>query len=547
MKVLLRGALATIYCTGLWLAGAPSVAAADEPADPTERCQALQKTDFLNLPDAPTQVTRATLATGAGDIIKDWERQTALEVVDQTRKDLADIQPFCHIKGFVLPAAGFELLLPVSHWNGKFLHIGCGGWCGTTVYAALVCAAHGQYACITTDMGHTQPGGLWFRNNLQAQMDFSHRATHGVTLAGKAIAERYYARAPKKSYFMGCSTGGYQALVEAQRYPWDFDGIIAGAPDMDESDLAVRGLWIKKNFFDQDGKPVLSSADIQRLHEAVLARCDRDDGVKDGIVGDPVHCAFDPAQLQCKSKKDVQCLTAGQVQAVKNIYGAPVTSKGEPISTRGVFPGSELSWEKSFPVTWGDIFFKDTALLDAPGKKWTATDFDFDRDYKRSGAGVLFANTNPDLRRFKAAGGKLLSYQGGNDAVEIPGAIVDYYETVERTLGGRAATQDFFRLFLMPAMGHCGGGEGADTADFLGSLEAWVERGVAPDKIVSGRLKEDTSVKESTYDPLHAYRPLPEDRSKLSFTRPLYPYPLYARYKGSGDPNDADHFEAVKP
>ena len=149
------------------------------------------------------------------------------------------------------------------------------------------CAQHAGYACVGTDMGHTGEGGLWSRNNLQGQTDFEYRATHVVTLAAKAILQRFYATPPSRSYFMGCSTGGYQAMIEAQRFPWDFDGIIAGAPDMDESDLAVRGIWAKRSFLGDDGKPVLSDADIQLLHNAVLAKCDMDDGVKDGIVSAP--------------------------------------------------------------------------------------------------------------------------------------------------------------------------------------------------------------------------------------------------------------------
>ena len=175
---------------------------------------------------------------------------------------------------------GFILLLPVSQWNGKLLHVGCGGWCGSTEYVPRSCAAHPAYACVGTDMGHTGAGGLWSVNNLQGQTDFEYRATHVVTLAAKAILKSFYATAPKQSYFMGCSTGGYQAMIEAQRFPWDFSGIIAGAPDEDESDLAVRGIWAKRKFLGDDGKPILSDADIQLLHHAVLAACDMDDGVK---------------------------------------------------------------------------------------------------------------------------------------------------------------------------------------------------------------------------------------------------------------------------
>jgi hypothetical protein len=504
------------------------------------RCQGLVGVDFSNIVHAPTQINAAKLVKNVGELFDATEGAAPPELVAKVNKTLGSIQPFCHVSGYVTPNVGFDLLLPTARWNGNFLHVGCGGWCGSTTFAAISCALHGDYACIGTDMGHTGAGGLWLRNNLQAEIDFSYRATHVASLAGKAIVEQFYAKSPNKSYFMGCSTGGYQAMVEAQRFPWDFDGIIAGAPDMDESDLAVRGIWLKRNFIGKDGQPVLDSAAIQLVHRAALAKCDMDDGVKDGIVGDPTHCKFDPAVLLCKAGKESGCLIPLQVQAVKNIYGVPVTSKGEPISTRGVFPGSELNWVENFSRVWGEEFFKDTALLSILGKEWIYTDFDFDRDYKRSGAGVIFADTNPDLRKFKAAGGKLLSYQGGNDTLEIPGAIFDYYETVEKTMGGRAATQDFFRLFTVPGMNHCTGGDGVFAFDYLRYLEAWVEQGRAPDVMigahVSGLQKYEDMMLKYPLDP----------STPIAFTRPVYPYPLHAKYKGTGDPNNAANFGAVE-
>jgi hypothetical protein len=322
-------------------------------------------------------------------------------------------------------------------------------------------------------------------------------------------------------------------MIEAQRFPWDFDGIIAGAPDMDESDLAVRGLWAKRSFLDDDGKPLLSDADIQLVHNAVLAECDMDDGVKDGIVSAPQQCKFDPSALQCKAAKQADCLSARQVQAVKDIYSRPHDSKGHPISPRGIFPGAELQWKGAFSDTWGDEFFKDTALLSTAGKEWKYTDFDFDSDYKRSGIGELYADTDPDLRRFRDAGGKLLSYQGDTDMTEMPGAAFDYYETVEKTMGGPKATQDFYRLFAIPGMNHCGGGEGVSAFDYLGYLEAWVERGQAPDVMIGTHLPAPSRA------PLNL-------ATSVTFTRPVYPYPLHARYKGTGDPNDAANFVPVE-
>ena len=519
----------------LLLAGFAPVHASESKA--TAQCKALAGADFASIADAPARITEAQLVETTKQLIGDLGDPSLPQVAAIAVKHIGAIRPYCRVRGYVTSSVGFELLLPMENWNGKFLHVGCGDWCGTTAQVGLQCGRHPGYACIGSDMGHKGNTGAWFRTNPQAVTDFAYRATHVATLAGKAITERFYSSRPRKAYFVGCSTGGYQGMVEAQRFPADFDGIVAGAPDMDESDLAVRSIWIKQNFFDRHGRPVLNPEEIRLLHQAALARCDLDDGVKDGIIGDPVHCRFDPAELLCKPGDARHCLDARQVKAVRNIYGAPVNSKGVVLSTRGVFPGSELNWAEMFADSWGDDYFRETALLTTPGRQWTYLDFDFDRDYARSGVGTVFSDTDPDLRRFKAAGGKLISYQGGNDAVEIPGAIFAYYDAVEKTVGGRAATQDFFRLFAVPGMNHCTGGDGPFLVDYLSYLEAWVEQGRAPDAMtalhVSGLVKNESYFLNARPDP----------GMPIAFSRPLYPYPLFARYTGHGDPNNAASFE----
>jgi len=500
------------------------------------QCSTLASHDFSGIVDASAQINESRLVRNVDDLLAGLGRNVPAEFMEQAERSVGSIQPYCRVSGYVTPNVGFELLLPVNHWNGKFLHVGCLGWCGTTGWVGYFCAMHPDYACMGTDMGHNGAGGLWFRNNPQAQIDFSYRATHVTTLAGKAITEYYYGSGPRRSYFMGCSTGGYQGMVEAQRFPWDFDGIVAGAPDMDESDLAVRGVWIKQNFMGRDGEPVLGPEDIQLVHQAALGSCDLDDGVKDGIISDPVHCKFDPRRLICKAGESTHCLSAAQAQAVVNIYGSPVTSKDERLSSRGVWPGSEGNWSDTFTDTWGDEYFEATALLTSPGKKWGYADFDFDHDYARSGAGVLFVDTNPDLRKFKAAGGKLISYQGGNDTLEIPGAVVDYYATAEKTMGGRVATQDFFRLFIIPGMNHCTDGDGVFVFDYLSYLEAWVERGRPPDTMIGMHVKD-----LSKYGGWGLKVPLDPD-IPVAFSRPVYPYPLYPKYRGRGNPARAENF-----
>ena len=505
-------------------------------------CDALASVDFSGIPDAPTQITAATAV------------------------DAKDGAPaYCQIQGYIAPQVGFELRLPARHWNGKFMEVGCGGWCGSVNATACDVPLESGYACIASDMGHKGTGEdlLWANNNLQAQVDFGYRATHVAALSGKAIAERYYSKAPARSYFVGCSTGGYQGVMEAQRFPWDFDGIIAGAPDIDEAAANLRATWIVRNFLDQNGNPLLTHDVLRLVHEAALARCDIDDGVKDGIIGNPPACKFDPTELVCKAGKTKDCLTPTQADVVKKLYAGPMTSKGESISTGGFLSGSELAWEQFWPASGVEQFFKYGTWGYSAGPQFRYTDFDFDRDYKRFGLAPWYDNSNPDLRKFKNAGGKLIVYHGGTDTIDLPGAVTDYYEAVERTMGGRASTQSFFRLFFIPGMNHCRGGAGAYAIDYLSYLEAWVERGKAPDVLMSAHVSDtylataplpqlpqepaDMTPEMRAAFAAHFLR-LPLDPSiPVAFTRPVYPYPTMAKYLGHGDPNNAASFGPVEP
>lgn len=502
-------------------------------------CSALGKIDFSSIQDAPTQLTSAKIVEASDDA-----------------------PAYCKVEGYAYPQIGLEVRLPVSNWNGKLVTVGNGGWAG--VLNGEACDAHLNrgYACVTTDTGHKGRGddGLWAFNNLPAQVDFGFRAIHVATLAAKSILDRYYAKSPQKSYFMSCSTGGYQGLVEAQRFPWDFDGIIAGAPDMDEADLTMRDIWAQRSFFDTAGKPVLDASAIRVLHQFALDQCDMDDGLKDGLISNPVGCSLDPSKLLCKAGETQGCLSAAQVEAAKRIYGGPPHAQERPV--RGALPGSEIVWDFGLDTKYFDSLFEYMIYGASPG--WTSATFDFEHDYKRLGMAALYTDTNPDLRRFKAAGGKLLVYQGGNDVLEMPTAIVDYYQTVEKVIGGRDQTQDFFRMFIVPGMNHCGGGIGAYSIDYLSYLEAWTEKNQAPDKMIGVHVSD-------TY---LASLPLPrwlvsllpadlttEQRARVAgsilqfplkpsvpvtFSRPMYPYPLHASYAG-GDPNAAESFRPVAP
>lgn len=501
-------------------------------------CSALLSADFSHVEDAPLQLTDARVIAASG-------RSPA----------------YCRVRGYIWPQVGVEMHLPLANWNGKFMEVGDGGWGGEMYLFLCRGPVRRGYACIASDMGHEGKTGLglWAQDNLGARADWGFRATHVTALAGRALVNAYYGKSPSRSYMYGCSTGGYQGLVESQRFPWDFDGIVAIAPDANsEADISMRQVWMYRNLFDAHGKPLFSTSDLALLHRAALRACDMGDGVKDGIIGNPFGCKFDPAVLACRPGHGSGCLSAQQVAAARNIYAGPHTSSGVAISTRGVFPGSEMDWATE-PGASAEVsqFFKYILYRPAAGGSWTINDFDFDHDYQRLGLGAEYTDNNPDLRRFEAAGRKLIVAQGGNDGLEIPGAIFDYYETVERTMGGRRATMDFFRLFLVPGMRHCSAGDGAFAVDYLSYLEAWVERGRPPDMMVGAHV-------DSRYLLVHGPDKTGKGRNRIwsaafrltypldpnvpvRFTRPLYPYPAYARYKGKGDPDDARNFVPVVP
>lgn len=488
-------------------------------------CKALESTDFAGIQDAPTQVMEAAEVAAAGEI-----------------------PAHCHVQGYVAPQIGFELKLPTSTWNGKFIEIGCGGYCGTARSAVAVWCTDSLrrgYACISSDQGHHSSDGpratssaLWAFNNLQAEIDYGFRAAHVAALAGRAITERYYGKLPRYSYFMGCSGGGRQGLVEAQRFAWDFDGIIA----IDPSNLACTGttlLWNALALGDSDGKPLLARSDFELLRTAVLKECDAHDGLEDGILGDPRTCRFDPASLTCEAGSQSGCLSAAQVVAVKKVYSGPVNSKGERVSYPAM-PGTEGGVFWSADTTYSADRWRYMGFTPDAGPHWRASDFDFDVDYKRLGVmQTINAADNPDLRTFKARGGKLMIVQGWDDSGSpLPLNTVDYYETMQRTMGGRESTQEFARLFMIPGREHCGHGPGANAIDFLGHLEAWVEQGRAPEMMIGAHVQS-----EDWAD----FVRLPSDLARAKFTRPHYPYPLQAKYRGSGDPNDYRNFRPVEP
>jgi len=514
---------------------------------PATACEGLSMADLTSLDEAPTEISDVRLVDS-----------------DDDRRS------YCQVRGYVWPQVGFQMLLPVTGWNGKFIELGCGGACGmlpepTRGYNGVgSCPLHRGYACIFSDLGHEGYGhngrnGLWAYNNPQAQNDFGYRATHVVAVVGKAITRRYYSRPPDHSYFDGCSLGSQQGLVEAQRFPGDFDGIIGGGVWIGDTTSSMDFIWGARSLRGANGRALLSPADMQRVHEAVLGKCDLDDGVKDGLIGNPLSCKFDPAELGCATSVKPGCLTNVQVDALKKVYAGPMTSSGVKLSAGGPAPGSELEWvvEPGKAAGAGGWIMSDGApagaeewatqyfrwLVRPPGGQgWNVANLDFDRDYKRFANGAKDSSineANPDLRKFKHAGGKLLLYIGWKEWSD-PRKAIDYYETVERTMGGPGATRDFFRLFIIPGSNHCGTGEGAWAVDYLTYMENWVERGQTPDRLIGAHVP-------GSWDEIAKLRFPLGPTTKISFTRPIYPLSALGEVQGPRGSKQRRELQSRRP
>lgn len=423
----------------------PVAATAQTAAPPAaERCQALAGDRFAGLPGAPTQIVSATYSAAANGKVA-----------------------ACVVEGYVAPTVNFAMLLPADNWNGRYLVRGCGGSCGT-VAVELACASHLRdgYACLHTDMGHrsTLIDNIWVKDNLQGLVDFGYRATHVTTVAGRAVLRAFYGADARKSYFFACSTGGRQGLIEAQRFPEDFDGIVAIAP----ASMAPFGNRKAASVADVDGfntgvngLPTLPNRKTLLLHRGAVAACDKGDGIMDGLIGDPEQCGFKPAALLCKTGDSADCLTAAQVAVADKIY-----------RLHGAMPGSEFNWIGNY--------LRNATL---PGETSQPV---FDLAIGRGDpATIETLNTpnNPDLRPFRDNGGKLILVHGWADHSVMPPPTLDYYQTVERTMGGPAPTRAFARLFMIPGMDHCAGGEGAYAINYMAAITDWVEGGKAPEAL----------------------------------------------------------------
>ena len=449
----------------------------------------------------------------------------------------------CRVQGTIRPTPvsniRFELWLPVSGWNGKYNGVGNGGVAGFINYSAMKEPLERGYAAGSTDTGHelSELDGSWMMDHPELVMDFAQRSQHLTVLAAKAIVKAYYGQAPAHAYFTGCSNGGGQAMQESQRFPTDYDGIVVGNAARfltHEWPGELQPAWLARS--DQAG--LISK--LPALNAAVLAQCDRLDGVPDGVIEDPSRCRFDPATLQCPAGVDnARCLTAQQVEWVRKIYRGIVDPQSGKVFWPGLAAGSELGWDAKIhppmvllPQNYMQVFVYRNL-------NWQYTDPGFSFESPAGLAALNAASTkygsildadDADLRPFEKSGGKIIFYHGWNDPNIAPANIIQYYQRVVSTAGGSGAdaaerTARFARLFMAPGMGHCGGGPGPNSFDALGALDEWVAHGHAPEKIVASHSTQGV----------------------VDRTRPLCPYPQTAVYRGAGSTNEAANFTCATP
>ncbi len=483
---------------------------------------------------APSPQTRESAACDA-------LRSVKLENVKSIATAMVENDPsmprsFCRVTLTLTPSTDseikVELWLPTD-WNGKFQAVGNGAFTGSINAGAMTTALGRGYATASTDTGHSGGGAAWALGHPEKVIDFGWRAVHEMAVVSKQVIGAFYQTGPPRhSYWNGCSAGGRQGMKEAQRFPADFDGIIAGAPGLDWTARAAQAVRMAK-VLERSEQARLLQPDLKLLHDAVLAACDTLDGVKDGLLENPQACAFDPAVLQCKETSqrtirkspwldaETSCLTAPQVATARLMYESPLNPKSKRAIT-GLVRGSELGWNH---LGW-------TASAQATGldqfryivfgdPNWTIQQFQFETDIVRAedtDRDTINA-LDPNLKPFIERGGKLLHYHGWNDPQISPLNSTQYYTRVSEALGA-GVIRGSYRLFMAPGVGHCGGGVGPNRFDALSVLEQWVEQDKAPDEIIASH----------------------EVGGKVDRTRPLCPYPQVAVYKGSGSTNDAGNF-----
>lgn len=510
-------------------------------------CENLAKLDLPNV----SITTAATVP--AGGFVGPPQNFTGRDLSAFYKK----LPAFCRFVAHARPSADsdiiLELWMPASGWNGKLQGLGNGGFAGLIDTFELGAAVAKGYAAVATDTGHTGSpiDAAWALGHPEKIADFGHRGIHEMTRVAKLVIPQFYGSPVKHSYFAGCSDGGREAMMEAQRYPDDYDGILAGAPANYWTGLLALGVVVTQAVTATPAS-FIPPAKIAAIGNAVDAACDKLDGVADGILNDPRQCHFDPASIQCDAGQDSdKCLTAPQVTALRAAYAGLRDAGGRQIFP-GYLPGAEQggngwgTWitgaapARSLMAFFGIGYFSNMVY---DNTDWTYKSFKLESALataKAKSASALDA-VNPDLTPFRSHGGKLILYHGWDDPAIPALNTVNYYDEVVAKLG-QANTDAFARLYMVPGMQHCDGGPGPTTFGQSASspaedpehnarvaLENWVEQGTAPSTLIASKESTGTS------------------QGSATMTRPLCPYPQFAKYKGSGDTNSADSFVCSTP
>jgi len=448
---------------------------------------------------------------------------------------LTNLPAFCRVSLVIKPQINIEVWLPMA-WNERFQAIGGGGYAGAVSWPGLAGAIRNGYATASTDTGHNaanQPSGSFALSpdgtlNTQLIEDFAFRSLQELTLKAKELIRAFYAERPKYSYWNGCSTGGRQGLIQAQRLPDGYDGILAGAPAINWDRFIPSELWPQIAMKQEAGGPI-AACKLNTVTNAAIAACDSFDGVVDGVLEDPRSCRFDPIALQCAAgaTPDCSCLTSKEAAAVRKIWEGPQSTEGKRLwygLTRGT-PLAALSGANPFVISADHFRY----WMERDSKfDWNTLDYAaFEAEFQKSRTmfNRVIGSDDPDLHQFSRDGGKLLIWHGLSDQLIFPEGTIDYYERVLDNVGGLKETQKFARLFLAPGVGHCGGGSGPSSFDMFGELVKWVESGQAPDRIIASRMQNNQVVR----------------------TRPLCSYPNVATYAGTGSPDDAKSFVCKVP
>jgi hypothetical protein len=529
--------------------GGPAVTTPTPPpsAEFVRRCEALNHLSLEGVAETPGNIVATTVVHGRGT--------TPPERIMHTKRGHSQGNPtptvetlptHCRVEGYVTPSVRFLILLPEdAQWNERFMLAACDAWCGRVGEDIVVPGLADGFATMTNDGGHYSRApfdGIWAHRNMSARIDFAYRANHVSAVVGKEIIRSFFGRPARYSYLAGFSKGGNAGLFAAQRYPEDFDGIFVKAPVVEYNEKnAAHFPWLALAVHPDGRTPVMYSDKIPLIRDAVMASCDATDGLRDGVIDDPRQCNFQPEVLLCRegqSEERNECLNQAQVTALRRIYQRPTDRRGRVYFDYGVDVGSERDWARSilpvrgaqevgapFALNGAATGLRYMATRNNPGPGFDWTQFDYVRNRRQiQEMSRIYNPDSVDLSAFQRRGGRMIIVHGWGDAMVTAQMTINWFNRVEDRMG-EANVANFMQLYVVPGMDHGSGGSGPYVFDAQSALMRWVEQGQVPTQLL---------LENGPGDP-------------VTRTRPAFPYPFFARYSGSGDPNSAASFVRAGP